>query len=115
VSGDDPGADDADQGVGSQGVDGGRHHPDGQVAPSWRGRDRVHGQADADACDVQRAGADCALAVQGQGDAERGEDQCADVGNAGLQRGDHGVVLDGADQDVLRVPADRRCRDRENG
>ena len=54
---------------------------------------------------------DGAPAVQGQGDAECGEDQRADVGDAGFQGGDGRGVLDVADHDVLGVPAHRgRCR-----
>ena len=41
-AGDGPGADDADEGVGGQGVDGRRHDPDGQVTPARGGGERVH-------------------------------------------------------------------------
>jgi hypothetical protein len=60
-------------------------------------------------------GADRAPAVQGQGDAERGEDHRADVGDAGFQRGDDRGVLDVAHQEVLRVPAHRGGRGGERG
>jgi len=50
-----PGADDADEGVAGQGVDGGGHHPDGGVPPAAPGGHRVHRQGQADAGDVQRA------------------------------------------------------------
>ena len=53
--------------------------------------------------------------MQRQRDAERGEDQRADVGDACLQRGDRRDVLDLADHDVLGVPADHRGGGGEDG
>ena len=92
VAGDGPGADDADQGVAGQGVRDRGQGPDGQVPPARRGRDRVHEHARADGGQVQRPGAQGAAAVQGERDAQAGEDQGGGVGDRRLERGDGGQV-----------------------
>jgi hypothetical protein len=105
----------ADQCVGRQRVDSGGHDPDRQVTPAGGSGERVHGQADRHAGDVEGAGADSALGVERQSDAERGEDQRPYVGDRCLERRDRGGVLDLAHHDVLGVPAHRRCGGREHG
>ena len=107
VAGQHPGADDADQGVAGQGVGDGGHGPDGQVPPARRGRDDVHEHAGADRGQVQRPGAKRAAAVQGQGDAEAGEDQSGRVRDRGFQGRDRGQVAGGVDHPVLGGEAHR--------
>ena len=85
VEGEGPGADDADQGVARQGVGDRRHGPDGQVPPARGCRDRVHEHARGDRGQVQRPGAQRAAPVQGQGDAQAGEDQRGSVRDRRLQ------------------------------
>ena len=107
MAGQGPGADDADQGVAGQGVGDGGHGPDGQVPPARRGGDRVHEDAGADRGEVEGPGAEGAAAVQGQGDAEAGEDQGGGVGDGGFQGGDGGQVAGGVGHPVLGGEADR--------
>ena len=97
-----------DQGVAGQGVGDGGHGPDGQVPPARRGGDRVHEHAGPDRGQVQRPGAERAAAVQGQGDAQAGEDQGGGVGDGGLEGGDGGQVAGGVDHPVLGGEAHRR-------
>ena len=92
AAGDGPGADDADEGVAGQGVGDGGQGPDGQVPPAGSRRDRVHEHAGGDRGQVQRPGAERPAAVQGQGDAEAGEDQRGGVRDGGFQGGDRGQV-----------------------
>ena len=107
VAGEGPGPDDADEGVAGQGVGDRGHGPDGQVPPARGGRDRVHEHAGADRGQVQRPGPDRAAAVQGERDAEAGEDQGGGVGDRGFQGGDHGQVAGGVDHPVLGGEAHR--------
>ena len=102
------GADDRDEGVAGQGVGDRRHGPDGQVPPARRGRDRVHEHAGGDRGQVQRPGPDRAAAVQGQRDAQAGEDQRGGVRDRRLQGGDHRQVAGGVDHPVLGGEAHRR-------
>ena len=90
MEGEGPGADDADEGVAGQGVGDGGQGPDGQVPPAGFGGDGVHEHAGGDGGQVQRPGAERAAAVQGQGDAEAGEDQGGGVRDGGFQGGDGG-------------------------
>ena len=83
-------ADDADQGVAGQGVSHRGQGPDGQVVPAGFGGDGVHEHAGGDGGQVERPGAEGAAAVQGQGDAQAGEDQGGGVGDGGFQGGDGG-------------------------
>ncbi len=108
VAGEGPGPDDADEGVAGQGVGDGGHRPDGQVAPAGCGGDRVHEHAGGDRGQVQRAGPKRTAAVQGQRDAEAGEDQGGRIGDRSLQRGDHPEVAGGVDHPVLGSEAHRR-------
>ena len=55
---------------------------------------------------VERPGAQGAAAVQGQGDAEAGEDQGGGVGDGGFQGGDGGLVAGGFGHAVLGGEAD---------
>src|SRR6266699_3498823 len=55
----------------------------------------------------QGPGADGAAAVQGQGDAQAGEDQGGGVGDGGFQGRDGGEVAGGVDHAVLGREADR--------
>jgi hypothetical protein len=57
------------------------------------------------------ARAEGALAVQGQGDAQAGEDQGGGVGDGGFQGGDGGKVAGGVDHPVRGGEADRRGQD----
>ncbi len=98
----------ADEGVAGQGVGDRRHGPDGQVPPARRGRDRVHEHAGGDRGQVQRPGPERAAAVQGQRDAQAGEDQRGGVRDRGLQGGDHRQVAGGVDHPVLGGEAHRR-------
>ena len=118
VAGDRPGADDADEGVAGQRVGDRGQGPDGQVPPARRGGDRVHEHAGADGGQVQRPGAERAAAVQGQRDAQAGEDQGGGVGDRRLERGDGGQVAGGFGHPVLGGEADRgggRGQDAEPG
>ena len=118
VAGERPGADDADQGVAGQGVGDGRQRPDGQVPPAGFGGQDVHEHAGADGGQVQRAGPERAAAVQGQRDAQAGEDQCGGVRDRRFQGGDGGQVAGGVDHAVLGGEADRgggRGQDAEPG
>ena len=107
VAGEGPGADDADEGVAGQGVGDGGQGPDGQVPPAGFGRDGVHEHAGGDRGQVQRPGAERAAAVQGQRDAEAGEDQGGGVGDRGFQGGDGGEVAGGFGHPVLGGEAHR--------
>ena len=107
VAGEGPGADDADEGVAGQGVGDGGQCPDGQVPPARFGGDGVHEHAGGDRGQVQRPGAQGAAAVQGQRDAEAGEDQGGGVGDRGFQGGDGWEVAGGVDHPVLGGEADR--------
>ena len=118
VAGDRPGPDDADQGVAGQGVGDRRQGPDGQVPPAGRGGEDVHEHAGADGGQVQRPGPQRAAAVQGQRDAQAGEDQGGGVRDRRLQGGDDGEVAGGVDHPVLGGEADRgggRGQDAEPG
>ena len=106
--GEGPGADDADQGVARQGVGDRGHGPDGQVPPARGCGDRVHEHARGDRGQVQRPGAQRAAAVQGERDAEAGEDQGGGVRDGGFQGGDGGQVAGGVDHPVLGGEAHRR-------
>ena len=108
------GADDADEGVAGQGVGDGRQCPDGQVAPAGFGGQGVHEHARGDGGQVQRPGAERAAAVQGQRDAEAGEDQRGGVGDRGFQGGDGGQTAGGFGHSVLGGEADRRGGRRED-
>src|SRR6266566_106625 len=107
VAGQGPGADDADQGVAGQGVGGRGHGPDGQIPPAGFGRDGVHEHAGGDRGQVERPSAQGAAAVQGQGDAQAGENQGGGVGDGGFQGGDGGQMAGGVDHAVLGGEADR--------
>ena len=100
----------ATEGVARQGVRDRGQGPDGQIPPARRGRDRVHEHARADGGQVQSAGAQGAAAVQGQRDAQAGEDQGGGVGDRRLERGDGGQVAGGVGHPVLGGEADRSGR-----
>ena len=118
VAGDRPGPDDADQGVAGQRVGDRRQGPDGQVPPAGFGGEDVHEDAGADGGQVQRAGPQRAAAVQGQRDAQAGEDQGGGVRDRRLEGGDDGEVAGGFGHAVLGGEADRgggRGQDAEPG
>ena len=107
VAGQRPGPDNADQSVARQGIGDGGHGPDGQVPPARSGRDGVHEHAGPDRGQIQRPGPERTAAVQGQCDAEAGEDQGRGVRDRGFQGRDHWQVAGGLGHPVLGGEAHR--------